>query len=92
MLTFLALYGPDSVFGWLVLLFVANLPLLVVSALVVVVIIRVALAAWARYRPPDPSAGEFVVSPDPEAYGLIPAGPRSREASALGQSAFGSIA
>ena len=67
MLTFLALYGPDSVFGWLVLLFVANLPLLVVSALVVVVIVRVALAAWARYQPPDPSAGEFEVSPDPEA-------------------------
>ena len=49
------------------LLFVANLPLLVVSALVVVVIIRVALAAWARHRPPAPSAGEFVVPTDPEA-------------------------
>ena len=67
MLTFLALYGPDSVFGWLVLLFVANIPLLVVSALVVVVIVRVALAAWARYQPPDPSTGESEVSPDPEA-------------------------
>ena len=67
MLTFLALYGPESLSGWLVLLFVANLPLLVVSALVVVVIIRVALAAWARYRPPEPSAGEFVVPTDPEA-------------------------
>ena len=67
MLTFLAQYGPDSLSGWLVLLFVANLPLLVVSALVVVVIIRVVLAAWARYRPPAPSAGEFVVPPDPEA-------------------------
>jgi hypothetical protein len=67
MLTFLAQYGPDSLSGWLVLLFVANLPLLVVSALVVVVVIRIALAARARYRPPEPRAGEFVVSPDPEA-------------------------
>ena len=66
MLTSLAQYGPDSQSGWLVLLFVANLPLLVVAALVVVVIIRVALAAWARHRPPDPSAGEFVVPADPE--------------------------
>ena len=66
MLTFLAQYGPDSLSGWLVLLFVANLPLLVVSAFVVVVIVRVAMAAWARYRPPDPSAGEFVAAPDPE--------------------------
>jgi hypothetical protein len=67
MVTLLALYGPDSVFGWLVLLLVANLPLLVVSALVVFVIIRVALAAWPRCRPPSPSAGEFVVPADPEA-------------------------
>ena len=67
MLTFLAQYGPDSLSGWLVLLFVANLPLVVVSALVVVVIIRVALAAWARHRPPDPSAGEFVLPADPGA-------------------------
>ena len=66
MLTFLAQYGPDSLSGWLVLLFVAYLPLLVVVALVVVVIVRVAMAAWARYRPPDPSAGEFVAPPDPE--------------------------
>ena len=66
MTTLLALYGPESLFGWLVLVFVANLPLLVVSALVIVVIIRVALAAWARYRPPEPSAGEFVVPTDPE--------------------------
>ena len=66
MLTFLAQYGPDSLSGWLVLLFVANLPLLVVAALVVVVIIRVALAAWTRYRPPDPAPGEFVAPPDPE--------------------------
>ena len=66
MLTFLAQYGPDSLSGWLVLLFVANLPLLLVSALVVLVVIRVAVAAWARYRPPEPAAGEFVVPPDPE--------------------------
>ena len=66
MLTFLALYGPESLFGWLVLVFVANLPLLVVSAVVVVVIIRIALAAFARSRPPEPSAGEFVVPSDPE--------------------------
>ena len=79
MLTFLAQYGPDSLSGWLVLLFVANLPLLVVSALVVVVIIRVALAAWARYRPPDPAPGEFVGPADPEAHGLVPAGPCSRK-------------
>ena len=63
----MALYGPDSWLGWLVLLFVANLPLLVVSALAVVVVIRVVLAARARYRPPSPSAGEFVVPADPEA-------------------------
>ena len=67
MLTFLALYGPESWFGWLVLLFVANLPVLVLSAVVLVLIIRVALAASARYRPPEPSAGEFIVPTDPEA-------------------------
>jgi hypothetical protein len=67
MLTFLALYGPDSWFGWLVLLFVANLPLIALSALILVVILRVALAALARNRPPEPWAGEFVVPPDPEA-------------------------
>jgi len=67
MLTFLAQYGPDSLSGWLMLLFVANLPLLIVSALVVVVIVCIALAAWARVRPLDPSAGELVVPADPEA-------------------------
>ena len=67
MLTFLALYGPDSWFGWLVLLFVANLPLIALSALILVVIVRVALTVLARYRPPAPSAQEFAVSPDPEA-------------------------
>ena len=41
--------------------------MLVVSAVVVVVIVRVALAALARYRPPEPSAGEFIVPADPEA-------------------------
>ena len=78
MLTFMALYGPDSWFGWLLLLFVANLPLLVVSALVVVVIIPVALAAWARYRPPAPADGEFVVHPDPEGTASY-LGDRARE-------------
>jgi hypothetical protein len=67
MLTFLAVYGPDSWFGWLVLLFVASLPVLVLSAVVLVVIVRIALAAMAHYRPPAPSAGEFTVPPDPEA-------------------------
>ena len=66
MLTFLAMYGPDSWFGWLVLLFVASLPVVVLSAVVLVVIVRVALAALARYRPPAPSAGEFIVPSDPE--------------------------
>ena len=32
MLTLLAMYGPDSWFGWLVLLIVASLPVLVLSA------------------------------------------------------------
>ena len=67
MLTLLALYGPDSWFGWLVLLVVSSLPVLVPSAVVVVVIVRVALAAMARYRPPAASAGEFIVPADPEA-------------------------
>ena len=78
MLMFLAQYGPDSLPGWLVLLFVANLPLLVVSALVVVVIVRVALTALARHRPPEPSAGEFVVPPDPEGTASY-LGDRARE-------------
>ena len=78
MLMFLAQYGPDSLPGWLVLLFVANLPLLVVSVLVVLVIIRVVLAAWARHRPPSPSAGEFDVPTDPEATASY-LGDRARE-------------
>jgi hypothetical protein len=78
MQTFLAQYGPDSLSGWLLLLFVANLPLVVVSALVVAVIIRVALAAWTRYRPPAPSDGEFVVPPDPEGTASY-LGDRARE-------------
>ena len=78
MLMPLAQYGPDSVSGWLVLLFVANLPLLVVSALVVMVVIRVALAARARHRPPDPSAGEFDVPADPEGTASY-LGDRARE-------------
>jgi len=61
MQTFLARYGPDSLSGWLLLLFVPNLPLPVVSALVVVVIIRVALAALAPLSTPAPSDGEFAV-------------------------------
>ena len=67
MLTLLAMYGPDSWFGWLVLLIVASLPVLVLSAIVLVVIVRVALAAMARYRPPAPAAGDFIVPADPEA-------------------------
>ena len=67
MLTLLAMYGPDSWFGWLVLLFVASLPVMVLSAVVLVVIVWVALAATARYRPQAPSAGEFIVPADPEA-------------------------
>ena len=67
MRTLLALYGPDSWFGWLVLVFVANLPLIALSALILVVILHVALTALARYRPPAPSAQEFAVPSDPEA-------------------------
>ena len=67
MLTLLALYGPESLFGMARLGVRGEPPAAGGVRLVIVVIIRVALAAWARYRPPEPSAGEFVVPPDPEA-------------------------
>jgi hypothetical protein len=63
--TFLAQYGPDSTFGWLLLLLVANLPLVAVSALILAVIFIAARAALGRYRPPEPPPAAVV--PDPAA-------------------------
>ena len=48
MLTFLAMYGPDSAFGWVVLLFLASLPIVAVCALILAVFIGVTRAALAR--------------------------------------------
>ena len=66
MQSLLAMYGPDSVFGWLVLLFLSYLPLLALCALVLGVIFRVTRGVMARYQPPDPPARTSVLS-DPEA-------------------------
>ena len=66
MLTFLAMYGPDSAFGWVVLLFIASLPIVAVCALILAVFVGVTRAALARNRPPD-APGQGSVSSDPEA-------------------------
>jgi hypothetical protein len=65
MLTFLAQYGPDSVLGWLLLLLVANLPLLALSGVILALFIAAARTALGRNRPPEPRPAPQL--PDPEA-------------------------
>ena len=65
--TVLALVGPDSQLGWVVLIVYAYLPVIALLAVVTVVVIVAARAAWRRWAPPAPPAPPAVPSSDPEA-------------------------
>jgi hypothetical protein len=64
MLWFLAQYGPDSVLGWLVLIFVAGAPVLALTALIVALVVAIGRATICRASPSEKPA---TASPDPEA-------------------------
>jgi hypothetical protein len=64
---FLAQYGPDSVFGWLLLVFVAYAPLLVLGALVLTLVVAIARRTIFRAPPSEMAAPASVAPADPEA-------------------------
>ena len=67
MLWFLGQVGPDSMIGWLVLIFVAYLPVLVLAVLVVAVVVAIARATILRAPPSETPAAASTDPADPEA-------------------------